>query len=462
MSFSVGSSNIHFLVSVLNFFRSGGWQRLVQDTGAVFLLKGIGTLLGVGLHVLIARGFGPDTYGSYVFAMSWALLLASASDLGLSTAILRLHPKYTAADAYGLLQGFLRTGRRAVVLSAIVFSVIAAGTAILWPPASVSPPTLLAGIALTLPLATVNFETALLRSRGHMLAAYAPPNVLRPALTIAGAGGLFLFLPTTSPALLLGVMGIALAVTFIVQRVGNARVRSPHLSTVTPETDVQSWLSLSLPLLLSSGFLLVFSRTDVLLLGAVLPAKTVGVYAAALKAAQVLTLVGFAVDAVAGPAIARSYAEESRSHLQTLVRRLSLLYFVPSLGLAVALVVGAPWILSFLGPAYVEGQMELTVLVVGFLAHASTGAQSYLLTMTGHERTCMWIHGGGALVNLVLNAIGIYFWGTIGAAVATTVSIVVLNGWIHWVVVQRLRVVPSILALVYAPLASPSPESSSA
>jgi O-antigen/teichoic acid export membrane protein len=86
--------------------------------------------------------------------------------------------------------------------------------------------------------------------------------------------------------------------------------------------------------------------------------------------------------------------------------------------------------------------------VGGLLVNASTGAQSFFLTMTGRERPCMWIHAGCAVLNIALNAAGITLYGIVGAAVATALSLVVLNVWIHRTVVRELHVIPSILAFL--------------
>ena len=51
---------------------------------------------------------GAYDYGIYVFVWTWVLMLGSLSNLGLSTAVLRLIPQHRARDEQAALRGLLR------------------------------------------------------------------------------------------------------------------------------------------------------------------------------------------------------------------------------------------------------------------------------------------------------------------------------------------------------------------
>jgi O-antigen/teichoic acid export membrane protein len=50
---------------------------------------------------------GAYDYGIYVFVWTWVLMLGSLSNLGLSTAVLRLIPQHRARDEQAALRGLL-------------------------------------------------------------------------------------------------------------------------------------------------------------------------------------------------------------------------------------------------------------------------------------------------------------------------------------------------------------------
>ena len=76
------------------------------------------------------------------------------------------------------------------------------------------------------------------------------------------------------------------------------------------------------------------------------------------------------------------------------------------------------------------------------------------MTMTGHQNQSAVVMGVTALVNLILNLIGIHLWGIVGAAMATAFSMAIWNVWLYLLVVRDLGVRPSILDALRAQIRS--------
>jgi len=64
--------------------------------------------------------------------------------------------------------------------------------------------------------------------------------------------------------------------------------------------------------------------------------------------------------------------------------------------------------------------------------------------MTGHQQDCAKVYGACAAINIMLNAVGIYFLGILGAAMATAVSTLLWNAGLYRLVVEKLDVHPSL------------------
>mgnify|MGYP006272344865 FL=1 len=413
-----------------------------------------GAALGYALHVVLARWFGAEVYGGYVYVLGWALLVSRFGDLGVAKAAIRLVPEYTTGGQPGLLRGFLRTGCRIALAGTTAIAVL--GTLVVWMvEPSASTRLLLFGLWMAPLLAAVQFETALLRGAQHMVLAFGPPRLLRPLLVLGGAVLLAFGLSAQGVAPVMAVVAGALVVTLVLQRVATARTVKGNLPAGDATYDRRAWLRLSLPLLATSGFLLIYTKTDVLLLGLLRGPEDVGLYAAALQVAHAITLCGAALDAVVAPAIARTHTEGSRDDLQALARETVVWYAGATavLGLGVALV--SPWILGLFGEAFRGSQTEVWILISGLVVNGCTGAQSALLTMTGHERVTVRIYGGCAALNAVLNVLGILWLGTTGAALATTTTLIVLNVWVYVVIRRTLGIDSSVLAVFRLP-SSPS------
>jgi O-antigen/teichoic acid export membrane protein len=435
-----------------SFLRPPAWKSLSRGAVTTFGLRVLGAGLLYGLHVALARWASADGYGAYVFAISWTSVLAQLGALGLPSAALRFVPEYRTSQRLGLLRGFLRTGRGVLLAGTSGLALAAIGIALVVPTGSIHLPALLTGLALTPLMGLLLFEKEVLRACNRFAWAYAPDQILRPLLVGGTVGALVWATGTVSPVQMLLCMGGAFVLLIPLQQWGTrATLREAYEQTA--ERRPRRWLRVALPLLLTGGFQLVLNKTDIFVVGTLVGAEEVGIYFAALRTAQAITFLSFAVDAVAGPEVARLYHGES-DDLQRTVSGLAHWYFWPTLAAALGLLLVAEPVLSLFGPAFTAGQPMMAVLMVGFLINAATGAQTHLLTLTGHERSCAYIYGWCAALNIGLNLAGVYAYGALGAAFATATTLTVRNLWVRRRVVHLTGLRPSIVAALWP--ASPS------
>jgi O-antigen/teichoic acid export membrane protein len=69
----------------------------------------------------------------------------------------------------------------------------------------------------------------------------------------------------------------------------------------------------------------------------------------------------------------------------------------------------------------------LVILCVGQLVNATMGSVSAVLNMTGNERDAMRSVFISATVNVLLNLLLVPRWGAVGAAIATSTTLIVFN-----------------------------------
>ncbi|MEO0985183.1 MAG: polysaccharide biosynthesis C-terminal domain-containing protein [Cyanobacteria bacterium J06639_14] len=102
-------------------------------------------------------------------------------------------------------------------------------------------------------------------------------------------------------------------------------------------------------------------------------------------------------------------------------------------------------VLQLFGPEFIAAKGSLIVLILGQLVNVGAGSVGYLMTMTGYQNQSALVMVVSALANVILNLMGIHFFGIIGAAIATALSMAMWNIWLYSLVVQKLGVRPSIL-----------------
>ncbi|MFB6271836.1 MAG: oligosaccharide flippase family protein [Salinibacter sp.] len=421
--------------------RVPSWRSLSRGALVSFAIRVGGTGLLYGLHVVLARWMNAGGYGTYVFAISWTSFLAQFGKLGLPSAALRFVPEYRTNQESGLLSGFLQTSRGFILVGTSGLALLVSGVAHLVPTGNWALTPLLVGFALTPLMGLFSFEREVLRALDRFGWSYAPNYVLRPLAIGLLAGGLYWGTGFVSPLSVLLCTGAVLLALMLAQQ---WRIRSAlNAFSSAMERRPRRWLRVALPLLLTSGSQLIVSKTDIFLIGILINSEEVGIYFAAMRTAQVVTFFTFAADAVAAPQISRLYHGEE-GDLQDTVSSLAHWYFWPTLIGALGLILLAEPILSLFGAEFTAGVPILMVLVIAFVVGAAMGPQLYLLNLTGHERTSAYIFGACATLNILLNFIGIYYYGVLGAAVATTTTLTIRSLWIRWRVVILTGITPSI------------------
>jgi O-antigen/teichoic acid export membrane protein len=160
------------------------------------------------------------TTGIYVFVWTWVLMLGSLSNLGLSTAVLRLIPQHRERNEQAALRGLLLGGRLLVLV--VASSIALLGLILLWglgerveTPYAV--PAYLGLICIPILTLTV-IQDGVARARGLIALGLLPPYVLRPLLLILGLGaahlcGLPVNARTAIAAAILASLGAAIAQT---------------------------------------------------------------------------------------------------------------------------------------------------------------------------------------------------------------------------------------------------------
>jgi len=437
------------------------WELLRRSDLGVSLALGASLafafqVAGVGfsyiVQVFLARWLGAAEYGRYTYAMAWASLLAVFASLGFPTAVLRFVPEYMSQKKWSLLQGVLRVSGGFTFLAGLTISMVLAiiinmyAGVLGFEEAQVNVLTL--GIWLVPILALVNLNAELFKAFRRIVLAYTPQVLLRPVVLVAGAGVLFWNGALTARSAV-GAAYLSLLAALVVQVWALTRGLPNEARGVRPTYDVKHWLRVSLPLLLISGYLVLLNQMDVIMIGFWLGPEHVGIYNAAAKTAVLVSFVLVAVNAVLAPMITSLYTQGRRLELQRMLYISAHGIFWPSLVIGGGLVIFGKSVLRLFGPEFVDAYSAMAILVLGQLVNAGAGSVGYLMNLTGHENQSARVYGWSALVNVVLNAVGISLFGVTGAAIATASTMALWNVWLHRLAVRSLNVRTSIISALF-------------
>jgi O-antigen/teichoic acid export membrane protein len=150
--------------------------------------------------------------------------------------------------------------------------------------------------------------------------------------------------------------------------------------------------------------------------------------------------VHYAVGSAVANRFAALGARGDKEALRAFVRDAVHWTFWPSLAAAVTLLaLGLPLLWLF-GPKFEQGYPVMLILVVGFLFRSSMGPAEFLLNMLGEQTLCAAVLATTAVLNIALNLALVPAFGLIGAATATSMSLVTAALLNYLVVSRRLDI----------------------
>jgi O-antigen/teichoic acid export membrane protein len=409
---------------------------MTVDSDSLSVLKGSGIIfsgrvleLGISFLalVIIARFLGRVEYGAVSLGMTTATIVSTVVVLGLHTGVARYLPRSDGSAE-----------RRGVLLSAIHIAVplsVMAGLAVVgfadfiavaaFSDPAVAPVLRIFGIVIPLSVFVKLASSTMQGVRKPVPRVYIR-NLILPVSRFA----------LVALVILLGYKAVGVAWAYLLSYAAGAGIGlyfiwryTPLFESVTPRYRHRELLSFSWPLVLSAAMAMVFSDLDTLLLGYFSSTGDIGVYRVAYPLATLLLVVLNSFAFMFMPTISDLHSDGEFERMKALYQTVTKWVIVPTLPLFLAVflfptsVIG----LSF-GAEYLEGGLTLSVLSVGFLVHAIAGLNVNTLTAIGQTRVVMANNAIAAILNFSLNLLLIPRYAFLGAAIATTVSYVVLNG----------------------------------
>lgn len=403
-------------------------QRYMLINGlGVILARGVGCGLILLITVLVTRALGAENYGRFAFFLSVAFLAVLFGGMGVPVAANCLFPRYRQKGPVHRRSQFFLVG-----LAAVFFGSLAAGfisvTIVhrIHGGTTMIPFPLWAAAAYITATALISFLAPACRAMDMPTTAALVDNIYPRVIVLAGMGvlaaaGYQLDLDSVLILWVIGSYGTVTIAIFSLARRTELSLRIPRRLRLR---QLRVWLSLSTTMMITPMFYFVLSETDILCLGFFSTPTDVGLYNVARRLAELMQFAYVSVNTLLLPRIAAAHGERDRQRMQSIVDTMNVVVLVPAGGVLIALVGFGPQVLSLFGDSFVSGYVVVLMLVVPRFIDLLLGPASEVLMMTGDQKLVARVNIVAGVANLGLNLLLVPFWGAVGAATATAVTMI--------------------------------------
>ncbi|MCX8078630.1 MAG: flippase [Geminocystis sp.] len=411
--------------------------------GSIYTLlgRGTGAILALLLQLLIIRQYGAEVLGVTELVNSFLNLIVTLPLLGNHIAILRFIPEYIGNNCpHVAFKVYRKLLYLVIALSVILIPLVIGNPDFVAEKLFTKPQyqTFLLLAGLFIPFRAL-YEYTLFVTRGLRLIRvffFLQPLPIVVNLTLLLA--LTVFYNEYNPiySLLLGYF-VASMTGIVVserefgklnnQKIPNTPVNSSDsLSGSVP--SMTSLLSVSLPMFITNSMNHINNQAGVLLLGVLSSEREIAYYAVAAKLASLTNFTLMAINSMVAPKFSELYHTGRIDQLQEVVRKSTKLTFWSSAPVLLGLLLFGRLLLeSTYGREFLSSYVPLVILVVGQFVNAMSGAVTLFLNMTGNERLSTTIVFFSCVINLGMSYLLIPPCGIVGAAMASSFSVIFWN-----------------------------------
>jgi O-antigen/teichoic acid export membrane protein len=374
------------------------------------LRMGIGLLVGVW----VARYLGPEEFGFYNYAIAFASIFNTVANLGLDSIVVRNIVSQPSSKDEVLGTAFILKMIAQVValgLGVVIILLLRPNDSLIhW----------LIGIIA----AGMFFESFFVidfwfqsqvqskyavwsKNVGFMIASYSR------VLLIQAQAPLILFAWAYAAETALSAVWLVIA-----YRIKGFLLKAWQFSwSCAKELLKDSWT-----LILSSFVIMIYMRTDQLMLGQMIGDRSVGIYSAAVKVSELWYFVPMAITNSVFPAIVKAKRESTHLYYERIQKVLD---FLAILSYAVAILLALlsnQFVTLLYGKSYVEAGAILTIHVWTGIFVSSGLVRGLWTTAENLMPFAFLTTATGAIVNIVLNYFLISRYKGMGAAISTLIA----------------------------------------
>lgn len=378
--------------------------------------------------VIFARYLGPDEYGRYAYIMSIITIVGLPVVAGLPNLLIREVANYHLDKNWGLFSGVVEWSSFYILkLSSIIIAFMIVGfylgvfdsevKKLLWFAIWIIP---LRGLLIQ--------QGAILNGLRQPVFSLLPVQLFLPLITLILLF-LLMYLDINYKSKDIVLITIAsFLLTIVLSKVLLSRTCKKEIKKENPKYDRKKWNKSLLPFAIVAIINTFNTELAIFFLGWLGNTESVAYFKVAMQGTVLISLGLSSVNSVIMPNVARHFKKGEIDKTQALLDKGVRLGMFLSLPILLLLVFFGDFFINLLfGSDYLEAYPILIVLCVGQFVNIFMGSVGVVLYMTHNERKALKLTIISLVINVVLLMLLIPTYSEIGAAIATSVTMIVWN-----------------------------------
>ena len=400
---------------------ASGRESIARNVGFSFVISVISAVFSTALLIYLTRELGPEEFGVFALAMSIGSLILLPSNLGIPNATARfmaeLHHDRPAVR--GVVFDALRLKLIVSALFCLVLAALAAPIADAYDTPELTWPIRIVSLAV-FGQSIVQLYDQIFEAEGRVsvylriVSAESAVETFASIALVAGGLGVSGAMAGRAGAYLFAAgFGLVLVIRMLGMRGGER---------AAPQGNVKKILGYGSALLIIDGAFTLFSRIDVLLIGAILDVTAVGEFEAATRALTLTAYIGAAVATGVSPRVAKS---EDGPNTAVFERSLAGLMLLQGAFIAPLIIWAEPLTELVFGSGYEETANVLRALAPFAFLMAISPVLASAVNYLGEAKRRIPLAIGALAINVVIDLILLSKIGIVAGAIGTDVAYLV-------------------------------------
>ncbi len=403
---------------------------IILDGFLSFIIKIIGAVLGFVFSMILSRKFSANGVGVYYMCTSIVTICIILGKFGLDNALIKFTSIYSSEKSGGTIINLKKDSFRfSIIISLVIMSimfVISPVIARLYDKEELKIP-LIIMIFSILPIVLSNIIISMMkglkRNKTALFLESSLASLLSIILVILFIG--IYNIKDINTVIVLYTIScymVLIIVLYIWKKIECGLGRN-----ISDGYEFRKVVDISRPLLLVASMNYLLSSTDTIMLGFWASEDNIGIYNVAIKITQISSMLLVAINSVLGPRFSVLWHKKEYKSIEKLTKDTTRIMSILGGILVVLLFIFGDVFLGLFGEAFIQGENILKITAIGQFIVLATGPVASLLMMTGHQNVHRNTTVFCGLINIILNFLLIPMLGTIGSALATTISLILKN-----------------------------------